>query len=137
MIRELCKDVLFLSRKAEDAGKEDVSVAQDLLDTLKYHEAGCVGMAANMIGVNKRIIAVCTDDGMIAMINPKIVCKSEETYETEEGCLCHDGTRPVTRHKKIKVEYLNMKFRPKTKTFTDFPAQIIQHEMDHLEGILI
>ena len=137
MIKELCKDVLFLSRKAEEATKDDISVAQDLLDTLKHHEASCVGMAANMIGVNKKIIAVCTNDGMIAMINPKIFYKSDETYETEEGCLCHEGVRPVTRHKKIKVEYLNMKFQPKTKTFTDFPAQIIQHEMDHLEGILI
>ena len=137
MIKELCKDILFLSKKAEDATKNDLQVAQDLLDTLKHHEAGCVGMAANMIGVNKKIIAVCTNDGMIAMINPKIVYKSDETNETEEGCLCHEGARPVTRYKKIKVEYLNMKFQHKTKTFTDFPAQIIQHEMDHLEGILI
>lgn len=137
MIKELCKDILFLSKKAEDATKDDIQTAQDLLDTLKYHEAGCVGMAANMIGVNKKIIAVCTNDGMVAMINPKIVFKSDETYETEEGCLCHEGVRPVTRHKKIKVEYLDLKFRPKTKTFTYFPAQIIQHEMDHLDGILI
>ena len=137
MIREICKDILFLSLTSTEATAEDISVAADLKETLENNLDRCVGMAANMIGVNKRIIAVCTNDGVVIMINPVYTFRSDETYEAEEGCLSLEGERPTVRHKKISVEYYDMKFRKKKKTFSDFKAQIIQHEMDHLEGILI
>ena len=137
MIREICKDVLFLALKSTEATEEDISVAADLKETLENNLDRCVGMAANMIGINKRIIAVCTNDGVVVMINPVYTFLSEETYETSEGCLSLEGERDVTRHKKVSVEYYDMKFRKKRKTFSDFTAQIIQHEMDHLEGIII
>lgn len=136
MIREICKDVLFLGRKAEDATPQDMALAQDLMDTLKAHEEGCVGMAANMIGVNKRIIAFDNDGQYMLMFNPKIL-KRSGSYETEEGCLSLTGTRTTTRWNSIKVEYQNEKFQTRIKTFTGFTAQIIQHEVDHCEGIII
>ena len=136
MIREICKDPIFLSRKAEPAALEDVEVAGDLLDTLKAHKDGCVGMAANMIGVCKRIIAFENQGGYMVMFNPEILKKSQP-YEAEEGCLSLPGSRKTTRYQVIKVRWQNEKFQERIKTFSGFPAQIIQHEIDPCEGILI
>ncbi len=136
MIREICKDETFLAQKAEIATPEDLPIATDLLETLEHHKQGCVGMAANMIGVNKRIIAFDNDGSYMVMFNPEIIKKSEP-YETEERCLSLTGVRPVKRWKSIKVHYQNEKFQERFKTFTGWTAQIIQHEIDHCEGILI
>ena len=136
MIREICKDPIFLSRKAEPAALEDVELAGDLLDTLKAHKDGCVGMAANMIGVCKRIIAFENQGSYMVMFNPEILKKSQP-YEAEEGCLSLPGSRKTTRYQVIKVRWQNEKFQERIKTFSGFPAQIIQHEIDHCEGILI
>jgi peptide deformylase len=136
MIRDICKDEAFLAQKAEPATPADLPVAQDLLDTLAAHKDGCVGMAANMIGVNKRIIAFVDEDSYMVMFNPEIIKKSEP-YETEEGCLSLTGTRKTRRWKSIKVQYQNEKFQTRFKTFTGWTAQIIQHEIDHCEGIVI
>lgn len=136
MIREICKDETFLAQKAEIATPEDLPIATDLLETLEHHKQGCVGMAANMIGVNKRIIAFDNDGSYMVMFNPEIIKKSEP-YETEEGCLSLTGVRPVKRWKSIKVHYQNEKFQERFKTFTGWTAQIIQHEIDHCNGILI
>ena len=130
------KDPLFLARKAEPATAADIPVAQDLLETLIAHKDGCVGMAANMIGVNKRIIAFDNGGTYMVMYNPEIV-KTAQPYSTEEGCLSLDGVRPARRYKSIKVRYQNESFQVRLKTFTGFAAQIIQHEIDHCEGILI
>ena len=136
MIREICKDEFFLSQKAQPATPEDLPVAEDLLDTLKAHKEGCVGMAANMIGVAKRIIAFDNDGQYMVMFNPEIVRKSD-AYQTEEGCLSLTGIRTTRRWKSIKVRYQNEAFQVRLKTFTGWTAQIIQHEIDHCEGILI
>ena len=137
MVRELMHDPLFLARKSEPATKEDLPVARDLLDTLAAHEDECVGMAANMIGVLKRIIVFDNEGTPMAMLNPEIL-KSSEPYNTEEGCLSLlGGPRPCRRYKKIKVRYETMELQSRIKTFTGFTAQIIQHEVDHLNGILI
>ncbi len=136
MIREICKDEMFLARKAVPATQEDLPVAQDLLETLLAHQDGCVGMAANMIGVNKRIIAFENDGEYMVMFNPRIV-KRSGPYATEEGCLSLSGTRPAKRWKSIKVEYQNEQFQVRLKTFTGWTAQIIQHEIDHCDGIVI
>lgn len=136
MIREICKDVLFLGRKAEPATPDDLSVAADLLETLAYHKEGCVGMAANMIGVNKRIIAFDNDGQYMVMFNPEILRKSGP-YDTEEGCLSLTGVRPVKRWKTIKVQWQNEQFQTRIKNFTGWTAEIIQHEIDHCEGIII
>ena len=136
MIRDICKDETFLAQKAEPATAEDQSVAADLLETLEHHKEGCVGIAANMIGVNKRIIAFDNEGTYMVMFNPEIVKKSGP-YETEEGCLSLSGTRKTKRWKSIKVEYQNEQFQPRFKTFTGWTAQIIQHEIDHCDGILI
>lgn len=136
MIREICKDEAFLARKAEPATADDLSVAADLLETLKAHKESCVGMAANMIGVNKRIIAFDNEGKYMVLFNPEIIKKSEP-YKAEEGCLSLTGTRKTKRFKSIKVQYQNEKFQTRLKTFTGFPAQIIQHEVDHCEGTLI
>ena len=137
MVRELMHDPLFLARKSEPATQEDIAVAQDLLDTLTAHEDECVGMAANMIGVLKRIIVFDNEGTPMAMLNPEIL-KSSEPYNTEEGCLSLlGGPRPCRRYKKIKVRYETMELQSRIKTFTGFTAQIIQHEVDHLNGILI
>ena len=136
MVRPIMKDPLFLARKAEAATAADVSVAQDLLETLVAHKDGCVGMAANMIGVNKRIIAFDNEGTYMVMYNPEIV-KTAQPYNAEEGCLSLDGVRPARRYKSIKVRYQNEAFQVRLKTFTGFTAQIIQHEIDHCEGILI
>ena len=137
MVRELMHDPLFLARKSEPATQEDIAVAQDLLDTLTAHKDECVGMAANMIGVLKRIIVFDNEGTPMAMLNPEIL-KASEPYNTEEGCLSLlGGPRPCRRYKKIKVRYETMELQSRIKTFTGFTAQIIQHEVDHLNGILI
>lgn len=136
MIREICKDEAFLAQKAVPAGPEDLPVAADLLETLEHHKDGCVGMAANMIVVNKRIIAVDDEGRYLLMFNPEILQKSGP-YEAEEGCLSLTGVRPAKRWKTIKVRWQNEKFQTRIKNFTGWTAQIIQHEIDHCEGILI
>lgn len=130
------KDIAFLSQKAEPATPEDLPVAADLLETLQAHKAGCVGMAANMIGENKRIIAFDNEGEYMIMFNPEII-KRSGLYEAEEGCLSLPGTRKTKRWKSIKVQYQNGKFQTRYKTFTGWTAQIIQHEIDHCEGVLI
>ena len=137
MVKELMHDPIFLARKSEPAAKEDLPVAQDLLDTLTAHKEGCVGMAANMIGVTKRIIVFDNEGTYMTMLNPEII-KAEGLYETEEGCLSLlGGPRKTKRYQKIKVRYQNLEFQTRLKTFTGCPAQIIQHEIDHCNGILI
>ena len=137
MVKELMHDPIFLSLKSEKATKEDLQVAEDLLDTLIAHKEGCVGMAANMIGVCKRIIAFDNDGRYMVMLNPEIIKKSEP-YETEEGCLSLlGGPRKCKRYKTIKVQWQTTEMQTRIKTFTGFPAQIIQHEVDHCDGVLI
>ena len=136
MIRDICKNEAILAQKAEPATPDDLQTASDLLETLEYHKAGCVGMAANMIGVNKRIIAFDNDGSYMVMFNPEIVKKSGP-YQAEEGCLSLTGTRPARRWKSIKVRWQNEKFQERLKTFTGWTAQIIQHEIDHCDGIII
>ena len=136
MIRDICKDETFLSQKAEPATPDDLPIAADLLETLEYHKTGCVGMAANMIGVNKRIIAFDNEGTYMVMFNPELVKKSGP-YDAEEGCLSLTGTRPAKRWQSIKVRWQNEQFQVRLKTFTGWTAQIIQHELDHCEGIII
>ena len=136
MIRDICKDEAFLAQKAEPATIKDLPVAEDLLETLEHHKEGCVGMAANMIGVNKRIIAFDNEGIYMVMFNPEIIKKSGP-YAAEEGCLSLTGVRPAKRWKSIKVRWQNEKFQERLKTFTGWTAQIIQHEIDHCEGIII
>ena len=136
MIREICRDEAFLSQAAEAATPDDVQTASDLLETLEHHKSGCVGMAANMIGVNKRIIAFDNGGSYMVMFNPEIIKKSEP-YTAEEGCLSLSGTRRTTRWRSIKVRWQNERFQERIKTFTGWTAQIIQHEVDHCNGIII
>ena len=136
MVREIVRDVIFLSRKSEPADRGDVDVVADLKDTLAAHRDGCVGMAANMIGVSKRIIIFTGDDGDVVMINPVISAKMGR-YETQEGCLSLDGERMAVRFEKIEVRYLDENFCARKGKFSGFTAQIIQHECDHLDGIII
>ena len=136
MIQPIMKDPIFLAQKSVPATKEDLPVAQDLLDTLTAHKDGCVGMAANMIGVSKRIIAFDNEGKYMLMFNPEIV-KRTEPYEAEEGCLSLTGTRTAKRYRSIKVQYQNEQFQTRFKTFTGWTAQIIQHEIDHCNGVLI
>lgn len=137
MIRPIMKDVLFLGQKSEDATPQDMAVVFDLIDTLKANLDGCVGMAANMIGVKKRIIVVSAGGQfVIPMINP-VITKKEEMYEAEESCLSLTGVRKTKRYNKIEVEYLDKDFNKKKGTFSGFTAQIIQHEVDHCNGIII
>ena len=136
MIREICKDEAFLAQKAEPATPDDIPIAADLLETLEHHKDGCVGMAANMIGVNKSIIVVAAGPFQFAMVNPVITKKSGE-YTTEEGCLSLDGVRNCIRYKEIEVDYLNENFEPKHGKFSGYTAQIIQHEVDHCNGVVI
>ena len=137
MVKELIHDPIFLSLKSEVATKEDLQVAEDLLETLIDHKDGCVGMAANMIGVRKRIIAFDHEGTYMVMFNPQIVKKSEP-YETEEGCLSLlGGPRKCKRYESIKVQWQTAEMQTRIKTFTGFSAQIIQHEIDHCDGILI
>ena len=136
MIREICKDETFLVQKAAPATADDLATAQDLLDTLIAHKDGCVGMAANMIGVCKRIIAFDNEGTYMVMFNPVIVRQSGP-YETQEGCLSLTGIRKTKRFQTVKVQWQNEKFQTRLKTFTGWTAEIIQHEIDHCEGILI
>ena len=136
MNKPIVRDAFFLNQKSDEATKVDLPIAQDLEDTLRSNRDRCVGMAANMIGYRKRIIIVAAGFVDIVMINPVITVKSEP-YETEEGCLSLQGTRKTTRYKTITVDYLDKKFEKHTQSFSGYIAQIIQHECDHLEGILI
>lgn len=136
MIRPIVKDVLFLGQKSEPATKADIAVIDDLVDTLRANLEGCVGMAANMIGVKKRILVFSVGDIIIPMVNPVIV-KKEKSYETEESCLSLIGFRKITRYESIEVEYFDKDFKKHKQKFTGFTAQIIQHEVDHFEGIII
>ena len=136
MIREICKDETFLVQKAAPATADDLATAQDLLDTLTAHKDGCVGMAANMIGVCKRIIAFDNEGTYMVMFNPVIVRQSGP-YEAQEGCLSLSGVRKTKRFQTVKVQWQNEQFQTRLKTFTGWTAEIIQHEIDHCEGILI
>ena len=136
MVREIVHDPLFLQRKSEDATQADLQTAQDLLDTLRANFDRCVGMAANMIGVAKKIIAINDNGKYLVMFNPEIISKFGE-FETEEGCLSLEGVRKTKRWQSIKVQYQTMDGKLRIKTFTGWTAQIIQHEIDHCEGILI
>ena len=136
MVCEICRDEAFLAQKAEPASAEDIGTARDLLDTLIAYKDGCVGMAANMIGVNKRIIAFDNEGEYMVMLNPVII-KQSGAYEAEEGCLSLTGTRKARRFRSIKVQWQNEKLQTRLKTFTGWTAEIIQHEIDHCEGILI
>ena len=136
MIRPIVTSPMMLRMPSVDATPEDAATGQDLLDTLAAHTHECVGMAANMIGVRKRIIVVQDGPRARLMYNP-VVLEHANEYETEEGCLSLPGTRPATRYRRIKVSYLDESFQPVTKSFTGYTAQIIQHEVDHCDGILI
>ena len=141
MMKELMHDPIFLAGKSEPAAKEDLQTAEDLLDTLTAHKDDCVGMAANMIGVKKRIIAFLDESGKTpvytVMLNPEIL-KKDGAYNTEEGCLSLlGGPRPCRRYKSIKVKYQTTDLQVRIKTYTGFTAQIIQHEIDHCDGVLI
>ncbi len=136
MIQPIMKDPIFLGGKSEPATQADLQIAQDLLDTLAAHREGCVGMAANMIGIRKRIIVFDNEGTDMVMFNP-LILKKEGLYDTEEGCLSLPGIRPTKRWNKIKVQYQNAAFQTRIKTFSGWTAQIIQHEIDHCDGILI
>ena len=136
MERAIMKDPIFLAQESAAATPDDLPVAQDLLDTLAAHRDGCVGMAANMIGISKRMIAFDHDGKYMVMFNPEIV-KCSGPYEAEEGCLSLEGKRQTRRYRSIKVKYQNEAFQERQKTFTGWTAQIIQHEIDHCNGIII
>lgn len=136
MIKQINHSQAFLSKKATKATPMDSGTVTDLMDTLKANTARCVGMAANMIGVNKRIIVVQMGMLSVPMINPEITQKSG-AFEATEGCLSLEGQRTTTRYRQIKVNYLDQQFKPRSQTFNDFTAQIIQHEVDHCNGVLI
>ncbi|MCF0258358.1 MAG: peptide deformylase [Erysipelotrichaceae bacterium] len=135
MIKPVCKDIFFLSQKSVPAAKEDLPVCRDLADTLAAHE-DCIGMAANMIGVNKNIIAVKAGRGCLVLLNPVILSKSGP-YDVREGCLSLPGMRKTVRYEKITVEFQDQNFKKRRQTFSGLAAQVIQHEIDHLSGILI
>ncbi|AOZ95355.1 peptide deformylase [Butyrivibrio hungatei] len=136
MIKQIVRDQFFLQQKSEPATEADSQVVEDLLDTLRANQDRCVGMAANMIGVKKRIIVVAMGPFLFPMINP-VITKKSGAYETQESCLSLDGVRSCTRYREIEVDYLDQDFKPQYGKYKDFTAQIIQHEIDHFEGILI
>ncbi len=136
MIKPIVRDMMFLSQPSDKATQADKPVIQDLLDTLNAHLDGCVGMAANMIGIRKRIIVVRMGPMSVAMVNPEIVAKSGP-YDTEEGCLSLMGTRPCTRYRDIEVSYQDASFLPRRQKYSGWIAQIIQHEIDHCNGVII
>ena len=136
MIRPIMKSTLILSRPSAPATAQDASVAQDLLDTFAANRRGCAGMAANMIGILKRIIVVDCEGEALLMYNP-VIESSSNPYETEEGCLSLEGLRPATRYRNITVLYEDENFSPRKRSFSGYTAQIIQHEIDHCEGIII
>ena len=136
MVRDIIHDPVFLSQKSAEATETDLAIAEDLLDTLNAHLDHCVGLAANMIGRRKRIIAFCNGPFLVAMLNPAIISQSGE-YETEEGCLSLEGKRKTKRYASITVTWQDVKIKKHTGTLTGLPAQIVQHEIDHCNGILI
>lgn len=136
MIREICREEAFLAQPSQTADAGDLEAARDLLDTLAAHRDGCVGMAANMIGVAKRIIAFEDGDGYTLMFNPQII-RAAGPYQAEEGCLSLTGRRKTERFQTVKVQWQNEKFQPRIKTFSGWTAEIIQHELDHCDGIII
>lgn len=136
MIKPIVKDILFLGQKSEPVTPMDVNIMTDMQDTLAANRERCIGMAANMIGYKKRMIIVSIGPMDIVMINPVLVTKSR-SYETEEGCLSLDGTRKTTRYRNIEVEFQDAGFAKKKMKFDGYVAQIIQHEMDHLDGVII
>ena len=136
MVKPIMRDIFFLNQPSEPATEADRKTGMDLLDTLKAHEEECVGMAANMIGVNKRIIAVDCDGAYLLMLNP-VILKQSGAYEAEEGCLSLAGTRKTKRYRSIKVQWQNEKLQTRIRTFTGWTAEIIQHEIDHCEGVLV
>jgi peptide deformylase len=136
MIKPIVKDILFLGQKSEDATINDIAVIEDLIDTLRANLENCVGLAGNMIGVKKRILVYTVGSLIVPMINP-VILKKEKLYETEESCLSLIGFRKTKRYERIEVEYLDRNFKKQKQVFTGFIAQIIQHEMDHFEGIII
>lgn len=140
MIRDIMKDRFFLSQKAEEATKEDKEIGDGLKETLDFYyhvQRQCVGMAANMIGKRKAIIAIIDHDRSVLMYNPVVIAQSPKVIKVEEGCLSLTGVRPAVRSEMIKITYLDEHFKKKTKTYRGFTAQVIQHELDHLNGILI
>ena len=136
MVKQIVRDPMFLQQKSQPATEADMQVVQDLIDTLNANRERCVGMAANMIGVKKQIIVVAVGPFSIPMINP-VITKKSGPYETEEGCLSLDGVRKCTRYKEIEVDYLDMSFEKQHGEYSDFTAQIIQHEIQHFSGDLI
>jgi peptide deformylase len=136
MIKPIVKDILFLGQKSEEATKNDIVAIDDLIDTLRANLEHCVGLAGNMIGVKKRILVFTVGNLIVPMINP-VILKKEKLYETEESCLSLIGFRKTKRYEMIEVEYLDTNFKKQKQVFTGFTAQIIQHEMDHFEGIII
>lgn len=137
MVRPIVKDKFLLSQKSAPADKNDLPTAQDMVETIAAHSNECVGMAANMIGVLKRIIVFQEGSKYVVMLNPEVIWKSPETYTIKEGCLCHDGAQDVTRHAALEVEFLDLRMKKYRKKYDGITAEIIQHELDHLEGILI
>ena len=136
MVKEIMRDVLFLAQKSEPATKDDLQIGRDLMDTLSANRERCVGMAANMIGVRKNIIIVNMGMLDVVMFNP-VILKKDTPYETEEGCLSLTGVRKTTRYENIEVEYYDMQWMKHTMKLSGWPAQICQHECDHLHGIII
>lgn len=136
MVRKIMKDPFFLGQKSEPATKEDVTIGRDLMDTLRAHRDGCVGMAANMIGIRKNIIIVNMGIMDMVMFNPRIL-SAKNPFETEEGCLSLTGVRKTTRYEEIEVEFRDMDWKLQRRAFTGWTAQIIQHEVDHCNGIVI
>ena len=136
MIQPVMKDMLFLSQKSESASRKDLPVGRDLQDTLKANREACVGMAANMIGIKKRVIIVNMGEIDVVMFNP-VLLKKDTPYEAEEGCLSLEGVRPTTRYQNIDVEYQDMQWKKRRVQLSGWTAQIVQHELDHLEGIII
>lgn len=137
MIRKIVKDEFVLCQKSVEAKPEDLTVLLDLIDTIKTHCDECIGMAANMIGVLRRIIVVKDEDQYIGLINPVILKTSGRYYEAEEGCLCYEGSKKTKRYEKIKVQYRDSDWKIKIKTFNGYVAEAIQHEIDHCNGVLI
>ena len=136
MIQPVMKDMLFLSQKSESASRKDLPVGRDLQDTLKANREACVGMAANMVGIKKRVIIVNMGEIDVVMFNP-VLLKKDTPYEAEEGCLSLEGVRPTTRYQNIEVEYQDMQWKKRRVRLSGWTAQIVQHELDHLEGIII
>ncbi len=136
MVRQIMRDPMFLGQKSEEATKEDISIAEDLKDTLAANREHCVGMAANMIGIKKRIIIANVGIGDIVMFNP-VITKKDSPYETEEGCLSLAGVRKTIRYRNIELEFTDLSWKRQRQKYSGFIAQIIQHECDHLEGIII